>query len=177
MSCSRITIEVPVGTKNPTNQREHPMARHKRASGERDATGLLWPGWSGPVLLVVRLTRVSPRLLDAEDNLPAALKSIRDEVAKQLRVDDASPLVRWLYAQAKGQPSVLVELSWGEDELAAAVRAQDALAPPPPPVPTAARPVRQVRAPGPKKPPRAPPSARPSFAGLVSPAYRKGGLP
>ncbi|RKI09817.1 hypothetical protein D7Y15_23245 [Corallococcus sp. AB030] len=135
MSCIR--FEVPVETVNTSNRREHHMQRHRRAKGQRDATHLLWPGWSGPALLVVRLTRVSPRTLDTGDNLPIAMKSIRDEVARQLRLDDASPLVRWVYAQAQGEPSVLVELSWGDDPLAAAVRAQDALAPPPPLVPPA----------------------------------------
>ncbi|WP_375772946.1 hypothetical protein NR798_19330 [Archangium gephyra] len=110
MAC--ITFELPVATKNPTNQRKHPMTRHRRAKGQRDATHLLWPGWSGPALLVVRLTRMAPRRIDSDDNLPAALKSLRDEAARQFRVDDASPLVRWVYAQAPGAPSVLVELSW-----------------------------------------------------------------
>lgn len=133
MSCIRFTV--PVQTVNITNRREHPMARHRRSKGQRDATHLLWPGWSGPALLVVRLTRVAPRQLDTGDNLAAALKSVRDEVAKQLRVDDGSPLVRWVYEQSPGEASVLVELSWGDDPLAAAIRAQDAIAPPPPVLP------------------------------------------
>ncbi|NNC01873.1 hypothetical protein HJC10_03265 [Corallococcus exiguus] len=163
MSCIR--FEVPVETVNTSNRREHHMQRHRRAKGQRDATQLLWPGWSGPVLLVVRLTRVSPRTLDSGDNLPVAMKSIRDEVARQLLLDDASPLVRWVYAQARGASSVLVELSWGDDPLAAAVRAQDALAPPPPPVPPAfAAPSAPMTA-GPKKE-KAP--RKPTLRGLAA---------
>lgn|GEM_PF-3839684 len=178
MTCSRIEFVLPVDTKNTSNVREHHQERAKRARGQRQATELLWPGWTGPALLVVRLTRVSPRLLDEDDNLPIALKSVRDEVARQLRVDDSSPLVRWRYAQAQGEASVLVELSWGEDALAAAVRAQDAVAPPPPPVALAPR-ARPERAPRKAKVPapkvtKASPAK--SWADLVTPAYRKGGV-
>lgn len=60
MTCARITFEVPVATVNTSNRREHHMQRYKRAKGQRDATYLLWPGWNGPALLVVRLP-ASPR--------------------------------------------------------------------------------------------------------------------
>ncbi|NVJ24034.1 MULTISPECIES: hypothetical protein [Myxococcus] len=125
MTRSRIEFVLPVGTKNTSKVRDRHQVRAKREKGPRQATELLWPGWTGPVLLVVRLTRVSPRLLAGGDSLPIVLKSVRDEVARQLRVDDSSPLVRWVYAQSRGESSVLVELSWGEDALAAAVRARD----------------------------------------------------
>jgi hypothetical protein len=164
VSCIR--FEVPVETVNTSNRREHHMQRHRRAKGQRDATHLLWPGWSGPALLVVRLTRVSPGTLDSGDNLPISMKSIRDEVARQLRLDDASPLVRWVYAQAKGAPSVLVELSWGDDPLAAAVRVQDALAPPPPPATVP----RAPRAQKPKAPKKAPPRPSRGLAALATSA-------
>ncbi|RKI32152.1 hypothetical protein D7Y27_36500 [Corallococcus sp. AB004] len=172
MSCIR--IEMPVETVNTSNRREHHMQRHRRAKGQRDATQLLWPGWSGPALLVVRLTRVSPRTLDSGDNLPIAMKSIRDEVARQLRLDDASPLVRWVYAQAKGAPSVLVELSWGDDALAAAVRAQDALALPPPPVPSEAAAPREPRKRKSKASKKAPSRQLRGLAALATPASYPG---
>ncbi|RKH05092.1 hypothetical protein [Corallococcus carmarthensis] len=173
MSCIR--FEVPVETVNTSNRREHHMQRHKRAKGQRAATHLLWPGWSGPALLVVRLTRMSLRALDSGDNLPIAMKSIRDEVARQLRLDDASPLVRWVYAQAQGAPSVLVELSWGDDPLAAAVRAQDALAPPPPPVLTEAAAPRAPKARKPKAPKKAPSRPLRGLAALATSAFTSGG--
>ncbi|RKH93638.1 hypothetical protein [Corallococcus sp. AB038B] len=177
MTCARITFEVPLATVNTSNRREHHMQRHRRAKGQRDATNLLWPGWSGPALLVVRLTRVSPRALDSGDNLPISMKSIRDEVARQLRLDDASPLVRWVYAQAHGAPSVLVELSWGDDPLAAAVRAQDALAPPPPPVPPAAVASRAPRERKSKAPKKAPSRPLRGLAALAMPASYPGKKP
>ena len=51
-----------------------------------------------PALLVVELIRTGARALDG-DNLQAALKAHRDAVAAVLRIDDASPLVRWEYGQ------------------------------------------------------------------------------
>lgn len=42
MAC--ITFEVPVATKNPTNQRDQTMARHRRAKGQCDATACWGPG-------------------------------------------------------------------------------------------------------------------------------------
>jgi hypothetical protein len=67
------------------------------------------PKWPGGPLLVVRLTRVSPGTLDG-DAVPAALKHIRDGVASRLRVDDATPLVEWLYHQTKGEAEVVVQI-------------------------------------------------------------------
>ncbi|NNB91291.1 hypothetical protein [Corallococcus exiguus] len=176
MSCC-IRFEVPVETVNTSNRREHHMQRHRRAKGQRDATHLLWPGWSGPALLVVRLTRVSPGALDSGDNLPISMKSIRDEVARQLRLDDASPLVRWVYAQSQGAPSVLVELSWGDDALAAAIRAQDALAPPPPPVSPEVAAPRAPRKAGPKKEKTPSKPAPRGLAALATPAFTPGKKP
>ncbi|CAM4159373.1 hypothetical protein G4177_06060 [Corallococcus sp. ZKHCc1 1396] len=176
MSCIRFVV--PVKTVNIANRREHPLARHRRSKGQREATDLLWPGWTGPALLVVRLTRVSPKQLDSGDNLPIALKSVRDEVATQLRLDDGSPLVRWVYAQAEGEPAVVVEMAWGEDPLAAAVRAQDAIAPPPPPLPEPSssptgRPAKKRGRP--PKPTKAPGNGRKALEALATSAsyFRK----
>jgi hypothetical protein len=89
------------------NLREHWAATAKRVKAQRAAVARKMPAWSEGPLLIVRLTRVGPRLLDT-DNLAAALKGHRDAVAARLRVDDASPLVKWEYHQAKGEPAVVV---------------------------------------------------------------------
>jgi hypothetical protein len=73
--------------------------------GERKAVALVmtpWKhhAWRWPV--TVTLTRVAPRQLDAEDNLTAALKAVRDEVAAQLGVDDRDARVTWRYGQERG---------------------------------------------------------------------------
>lgn len=95
------------------NLREHHMARARRVKAQRAAVARKMPKWAEGPLLVARLTRVGPRALDT-DNLAAALKGHRDAVAARLRVDDATPLMRWEYAQAKGEPAVVVQVwrSW-----------------------------------------------------------------
>lgn len=54
---------------------------------------------AGP--LVVRLTRISSGRLD-DDNCRAALKAMRDEIARQMGIDDRDPLVKWDY-ESPGQ--------------------------------------------------------------------------
>lgn len=100
---------VPVRTRSTLNEREHWAVRARRAKIQRTATWLcaplelrkskweLWP-------VVVTLTRISPRQLDSGDNLPSALKAIRDEVATLLGIDDRDPRCAWVYEQAKGEP-------------------------------------------------------------------------
>ena len=58
----------------------------------------------------VKLIRISPRMLDSEDNLPYSFKWIKDSLADMLipglqrgRADD-SDLIDWSYAQEKGKP-------------------------------------------------------------------------
>lgn len=96
------------------NQRLHWAARARQTKPQRTAAALLVKSKLhelGGTRLVVLLTRIAPRELD-DDNLRGALKGYRDGVASALRVDDASPLVRWDYAQRKGEPSVEVQISW-----------------------------------------------------------------
>ena len=116
-----IRIVVPVRAVSLTNQREHWRDRHRRARAERETVWACWrqapypaipPSWTSAT---VTLTRIAPRALDPGDNLPAALKSVRDQVAAELGVDDASDLVVWRYAQERGAPrqhSVQIEISF-----------------------------------------------------------------
>ena len=55
--------------------------------------------------VTVTMTRISPRLLDNDDNLNAAFKNIRDGIADALGCDDSprSPIA-WKYDQRKGKP-------------------------------------------------------------------------
>jgi hypothetical protein len=111
-----VTFSIAVRTKSLANLREHWSSRHRRSSAEKGATKLAMVGLKLSPVLVVRMTRYGVRLLD-DDNVRGALKAIRDMVAQRLRVDDASPLVAWEYAQAtckRGQEHVLVEIRRGE---------------------------------------------------------------
>jgi len=107
---------ISAATVNTTNKREHRAVRAKRTNSVRRAMyrrakAMLEASPIGP-LLVVTVTRVAPRKLDAHDNLRAALKPHVDGIADALRIDDASPLVRWDYAQRRGPEAV--EISWSE---------------------------------------------------------------
>jgi hypothetical protein len=55
----------------------------------------------------VLITRIGPRRLDS-DNLQAACKSVRDQAAQMLGINDALDV--WLYAQETGVYGVRVEI-------------------------------------------------------------------
>lgn len=106
-----ISFEIPIVTQSAANLREHWATRAKRVASQRRATAYRTPPAVkvlGP-LLEVTLTRRAPRELDT-DNLQGALKGVRDQIAAALGVDDRSKLVRWAYAQTKGEPGVLVSV-------------------------------------------------------------------
>jgi hypothetical protein len=116
------TLEVPILAPSLTNQREHWTVRHQRAKVQREAVWGCWMALSCGIRmefraalasgrkLLVTMTRRAPSPLD-DDNLLGALKSVRDEVAERLGVDDRSPLVVWGYAQEKARiPMVMVRI-------------------------------------------------------------------
>lgn len=103
------------------------MVRARRVKTQRALVSRQMPAWPGGPLLHVRLTRVAPRPLDS-DNCAAAMKSFRDACASRLRIDDASPLVEWHYAQAKGDPEVVVQI-WAKGEDAPPVPTSTVLVP------------------------------------------------
>ena len=115
-------FEVPIETPSLTNLREHPMRRSSRAKRQRRDVYYCWRAQpDGPKeelrarvkaggRLAVTLIRYAKRPLD-DDNLRAALKHVRDEVAARLDVDDADSRVDWRYGQAvRHVPVVLVHM-------------------------------------------------------------------
>jgi hypothetical protein len=98
----RLSFDVPMRTQQSANSRVHWRVRSNRRNAERTAVALLFPKKDIRPLLVVTMTRVSPGEMD-DDNLAGALKGIRDEIAKQLRIDDGSPLVKWEPKQERGK--------------------------------------------------------------------------
>jgi hypothetical protein len=64
----------------------------------------------------VTMTKLGGRPMD-DDNLPAALKHIRDAIADLLAIDDGSPLLKWVpQAAADERVGVKVELELLEQE-------------------------------------------------------------
>lgn len=53
--------------------------------------------------VTVTLTRIGPRKLDS-DNLTSGFKSVRDQVADILGVDDGDERVEWICRQERGRP-------------------------------------------------------------------------
>lgn len=105
------------------NMRLHWAAKAKLFKAQRravwaslmsvDGREELWGLGTGRCLRVT-LTRVSPRKLD-DDNLQAAFKAVRDEVARWLGIDDGDPRVDWWYAQEKGISHVRIEIELNTD--------------------------------------------------------------
>lgn len=103
------SFTIPIKAQNITNERSHYHEKAKRVAAQKRAVRYRCPPWTHGPLLVVKLTQVSPRMLD-DDGSVAALKHVRDAVASWLRMDDASPLIKFEYAQRKGEASVEVEV-------------------------------------------------------------------
>jgi hypothetical protein len=92
-------VILPIKTVSLTNMREHWRTRHRRTKYQREAVSLLMPK-GVQIPCTVRLTRISSGTLDS-DNLPASLKSVRDQIAALSGVDDADPRIKWEYAQER----------------------------------------------------------------------------
>lgn len=97
-------IFVPIRTVGGLNAREHPMQRSRRVKKERQTTAWSLVMLRKPALpCTVLLMRVGPSNgLDPDDNLPASMKGVRDQIAQWLGVDDRdAQTVRYLYAQER----------------------------------------------------------------------------
>ena len=106
-------VTVPMKTAG-SNAREHHMARHRRVKHERHNVGWLLQGKAQPPPCTVTLVRLGPNTKPLDgDNLQAALKAARDEVAKWLGVDDGSALVTWKYDQRRQKDwAVEIDIEW-----------------------------------------------------------------
>jgi hypothetical protein len=104
-------IFVPLRTAPGLNAREKWQVRAGRVKKERKAVAWLLVRQPKPVIpCSVLLTRSAPSIGMDDDNLPGALKSVRDEIAHWLGIDDRhSGQVRYRYAQKRGPWGVEIE--------------------------------------------------------------------
>lgn len=108
-------VIINIKTKGGMNAREHFGARAKRVKFERQQTRWMLNSIKRPALpCSVLLTRVSWSSGLDDDNLASALKSVRDEIAAWLGVDDRDrATVRYRYAQRRSsgpkQDAVMIE--------------------------------------------------------------------
>jgi hypothetical protein len=97
-------IEIPMRTPNPVNGSHGHWARAAALRRkQRQTVAWAWTLNHMPRELGagrIRLTRISPGHLD-DDNLGAALKSVRDEVARCLGINDRARV--WEYAQERAK--------------------------------------------------------------------------
>ncbi len=119
-----ISFAIPIETQSQKHRASGHWAVRARARKRlREATALCWKNQLGigrhagertnNFRWLVSLTRVSPRgkFLD-DDNLRYVLKPVRDEIAKQLGVDDGPKgPVEWEYHQGRGEWGVEVILA------------------------------------------------------------------
>ena len=98
-------IQIPLRLESKANARLHWSMRAREAAHERRIVRVLMHGKKPPALpVVVTLIRIGVRNLDA-DNLAAAFKAVRDEVAVWLGADDKPGSgIGWVYAQRRGKP-------------------------------------------------------------------------
>lgn len=104
-------IAVPLRTVPGLNARELWQVRSSRVKKERRTVAWSLAGKPRPKIpCSVRLTRVAPSAGVDDDNLPGALKGVRDQIAEWLGVDDRYRMqVRYVYAQRRGPWGVEIE--------------------------------------------------------------------
>ncbi len=115
-----ISFKLPLRLVSEMNFKEHWTKKYRRAKYQKKAVSLMLNSNRKKILLPCKvvLTRVAPRKFDS-DNLQAAFKSIRDEIASHLipglkpgRADDDGR-IEWFYEQKKGETkehSVLIDI-------------------------------------------------------------------
>lgn len=104
--------QLPIKTASEANSSEHWTVKAKRHKLQKRWVKTFFlrerPQISLPARVV--LTRVAPRQLDSQDNLPASLKYVVDAIAEQLTGNfvpgraDSDKRMSWEYKQQKGKP-------------------------------------------------------------------------
>jgi hypothetical protein len=107
-----------IKTVSEANCSEHWSRKHKRHKSQKKSIRIQFIYLKPNIFLPchVKLIRISPRLLDQDDNLPCAFKWIKDEIAAHLTGNfvpgraDEDYRISWSYSQEKGSPqSIRIE--------------------------------------------------------------------
>jgi hypothetical protein len=105
-----LTLRIPVRAATSQNARfMNPFARAALVKKERRTTKQAFEAVRGAEVLgqlardaryLVKLVRIGPNELDAEDNLPGSLKAVKDELAELLGLkSDRDRRIRWAFDQ------------------------------------------------------------------------------
>jgi hypothetical protein len=101
---ARLQVEflAPIRVVSEANERCHHMVRFKRKRAQQQEIHVEWKratrGGKVSLPCVVYLTRIGLQRLD-DDNLASAFKFVRDQIARELGVDDGGDLVEFRYGQ------------------------------------------------------------------------------
>lgn len=96
------TYRFDVRTVSEANFREHWASKMRRKKAQQREVSFVWRALGIKVKLpaVITFTRHSPHLLDS-DNLAGAFKHVRDQVAREIGIDDGDPAVEWRTEQVR----------------------------------------------------------------------------
>jgi hypothetical protein len=91
-----------IKTVSEANTREHWAVRNRRKKGQQSDFATLWRYYKPVINLpaVVTFTRYACQAMDS-DNLAGAFKGIRDQLAKEIGIDDGSEQVEFRYRQQR----------------------------------------------------------------------------
>lgn len=98
----QLEFSMPVRVVSEANTRDHWTKKFKRKQRQQLETHVQWKRAARrgkvPLPCVVRLTRIGSRRLD-DDNLAGAFKACRDQIAREIGVDDGDDRIKFEYAQ------------------------------------------------------------------------------
>ncbi len=102
-------------TVSESNCSEHWSKKYKRHQSQKSLIRFAFSEFKNEFIFPchVKLTRISPRELDAMDNLPMSFKWITDSVAEMLTNifvpgrADGDKRITWEYHQIKGKPQAI----------------------------------------------------------------------
>lgn len=94
----------PIKTVSEANQREHWTKKNRRKLVQQKEFCVLWrnktKGLNFKFPLMVTFTRYSCKFMDS-DNLAGGFKGVRDQLARELKIDDGSELIKVKYKQER----------------------------------------------------------------------------
>ena len=117
-----VELKLPIRTVSEANSSEHWTAKHKRHKKQKFIVRAYLnkiPRNTIKLPVAIRLTRIAPRQLDRDDNLPMTFKYIKDYICDYIipglqagRADDTDQ-ISFSYSQEKGKPkeySVIIRI-------------------------------------------------------------------
>jgi hypothetical protein len=91
-----------IQTVSEANSRGHWSKQNKRKQAQQRDFHIMWRQHKPLVILpaTITFTRYANKVLDS-DNLAGAFKACRDQLAREIHIDDGDLRVTWVYAQVQ----------------------------------------------------------------------------